>query len=105
MASLYACGRTTAAIKQTTGIQNLDLESWLDNQVHVLPEAGQRAIAGFLDAETARISALVAKKRTLTAFVKERFETAVFAAVTHGLRGEPLKSSGLSWVEQIPQNW
>jgi type I restriction enzyme S subunit len=65
MSSLYAGGTTKSSIKQTTGIQNLDVQSFLDTVVFQpsLPE--QQAIADFLDSETARIDALIEKKRRL----------------------------------------
>jgi len=63
----------------------------------------QRAIADYLDRETARIGALIEKKQRMIRLLEERFESAVFQAVTHGLTsGVPLRPSGLSWVEEIP---
>lgn len=74
-ASLYSAGRTTAAIKQTTGIQNLDLDSLLDHQVRFPPESLQCGIADYLDAETARIDALIVKKRRLIDLLQERLRS------------------------------
>jgi type I restriction enzyme S subunit len=49
-------------------------DEWLRNlRVPVLPVADQRAIAAFLDAETARIDALIDKKRALAELMAERF--------------------------------
>jgi type I restriction enzyme S subunit len=79
-------------------------------QVASLPFPGapveeQREIADFLDAETARIDALIVKKRAVMELLAERFESAIFASVTRGLRREATKPSGLSWVERIPESW
>ncbi|HEU0086992.1 MAG TPA: restriction endonuclease subunit S [Pseudonocardiaceae bacterium] len=71
--SLYSAGITTKSIKQTTGIQNLDLTSYFDEIVLVPSFSGQHAIADFLDVETARIDALIAKKRCLIEKLQERF--------------------------------
>jgi type I restriction enzyme, S subunit len=72
LASLYSDGRTRATIKQTTGIQNLDLDALLSFRV-LRPNLGeQRAIADYLDAETARIDALIAKKRQMAELLAER---------------------------------
>lgn len=73
-ASLYAGGRTRAAIKQTTGIQNLDLDALLATRVRCpeLPE--QRAIADYLERETARIDALIERKQRLIQLLEERFQ-------------------------------
>ncbi len=73
LSSLYAIGATRSSIKQTTGIQNLDLHSFLDTVVHRPSLQAQRAIADFLDAETARIDALIAKKRRLKALLEDRY--------------------------------
>ena len=73
MASLYFDGRTTAAIKQTTGIQNLDVEQLLASEIWLPPLAEQRAIADYLDAETARIDALITKKQQLIHLLEERW--------------------------------
>ena len=77
MASLYFDGRTRAAIKQTTGIQNLDIEQLLEAQLLMPPLAEQRAIADYLDAETARIDALIAKKQQLIHLLEERLAAAI----------------------------
>jgi type I restriction enzyme S subunit len=66
----------------------------------------QRAIADYLDAETARIDALITKKRRLIDLVDERTEAEIFHAVTRGGVGpRELKPSRLSWVEEIPLGW
>jgi type I restriction enzyme, S subunit len=72
MASLYSDGWTRSAIKQTTGIQNLDLDALLNEPVPIPGFLRQRAIADFLDAETARVDALIAKKRRLKVVLLER---------------------------------
>lgn len=69
------------------------------------PVACQERIVEYLDTKKARIDALITKKRELIRLVDERFESAVFAAVACGLRGEPLRASGLSWVSEIPHHW
>ncbi len=70
------------------------------------PVETQRAIADYLDAETARIDALIAKKRRLIEVLQERFEAEVFHLVTRGLdsRAE-LRASGIDWVGDIPEHW
>ena len=72
MATLYAQGITAAAVKQTTGIQNLDLDALLAHEVLVPSVPEQRAIADFLDTETARIDGLAAKKRRMIELLYER---------------------------------
>jgi len=72
MASLYSDGRTMAAIKQTTGIQNLDLDTLLSHEVRVPSEEEQGAIADYLDTETAYLSSTIAKKIQMSKVLEER---------------------------------
>lgn len=53
-----------------------------DTAAAVPPEPEQRAIAAFLDRETARIDALVAKKERLIELLQEKRTALVSAAVT-----------------------
>jgi type I restriction enzyme S subunit len=69
-----------------------------------LPE--QRAIAAFLDRETARLDALVAKKEQLTELLQEQRTALITRAVTKGLDPTvPMKDSGVEWLGEIPEHW
>ncbi|WP_167644697.1 restriction endonuclease subunit S [Mameliella alba] len=69
-----------------------------------LPE--QRAIAGFLDRETAKIDALVEEQRRLIALLKEKRQAVISHAVTKGLDpAAPTKPSGIDWLGDIPAHW
>ena len=69
-----------------------------------LPE--QRAIAGFLDRETAKIDSLVAKKERLIELLQEKRTALISRAVTKGLDADvPMKDSGVEWLGEIPANW
>ena len=69
-----------------------------------LPE--QRAIAAFLDRETAKIDALVAKKERLIELLQEKRTALISHAVTKGLDPDvPLKDSGVEWLGEIPAHW
>ena len=59
-ASLYAIGLNQRSIKQTTGIQNLDLAAYLAEPIAFPPLAEQAAIAAHLDKAVAVIDAAVA---------------------------------------------
>ncbi|MFN8624450.1 MAG: restriction endonuclease subunit S [Candidatus Binatia bacterium] len=70
------------------------------------PEAEQRAIAAFLDRETARIDALVAKKERLIELLQEKRTALITRAVTKGLDPTvPMKDSGIEWLGEIPAHW
>jgi len=72
-----------------------------------LPDAcTQRAIADFLDRETERIDALVAKKQQLIELLQEKRTALISRAVTKGLDPDvPLKDSGIEWLGAIPAEW
>lgn len=68
--------------------------------------AEQRAIAAFLDRETARIDGLVAKKERLIELLQEKRAALITRAVTKGLDASvPMKDSGVEWLGQIPAHW
>ena len=69
-----------------------------------LPE--QHAIADFLDLETAKIDALVAKKERLVELLLEKRTALITRAVTRGLDPNvPMKDSGVEWLGEIPARW
>lgn len=66
----------------------------------------QRAIAAFLDRETARIDALIEKKRHLSKLMQEKRAALRTHAVTRGLReGIELAQGRIAAVERIPRHW
>jgi type I restriction enzyme S subunit len=82
-------------------------ESFIEDLRHPLPPTGeQRAIAQFLDRETARIDALVAKKDRLIELLQERRTALITRAVTRGLDPDiATKDSGVEWLREIPAHW
>jgi len=70
------------------------------------PLSEQRAIAAFLDRETAKIDALVAKKERLIELLQEKRTALITRAVTKGLDPTvPMKDSGVEWLGEIPAHW
>lgn len=66
----------------------------------------QRAIASFLDRETAKIDALIEKKHRLIELLQEKRTALITQAVTKGLDPTvPMKDSGIEWVGEIPIHW
>ena len=82
-------------------------ESFITDLLHPLPPLPeQRAIAAFLDRETARIDALVAKKERLIELLQEKRSALISQAVTKGLDANvPTKVSGVEWLGEIPAHW
>ena len=70
------------------------------------PLTEQRAIAAFLDGETARIDALVSREKRLTDLLQEKRADLITRAVTKGLEPNvPMKDSGVEWLGDIPAHW
>ncbi len=104
--SIYNARGTYPHIKQSTGIQNLDLASYLNTRADIPPLETQRRIARFLDAKTARIDALIATKRALLERLAEKRQALITQAVTQGLDPTvPMKDSGIDWLGQVPAHW
>jgi len=80
---------------------------WLDNGLFPVPSLDeQRAIAAFLDRETARIDALIKKKRRQIELLQEKRSALISHAVTKGLDpNAPMKDSGIEWLGEIPEHW
>ena len=65
-----------------------------------------RAIADYLDRETARLDALVAAKVRVLDLLAEKRQTLITRAVTRGLHSHvQLRESGISWLGKIPAHW
>jgi type I restriction enzyme S subunit len=70
------------------------------------PAAEQNAIAAFLDRETTKINALIARKKELIELLQEKRTALITRAVAKGLNTEaPLKQSGIEWLGEIPAHW
>jgi type I restriction enzyme S subunit len=66
----------------------------------------QKAIADFLDQETARIDQLIEKKKRFHAVLKQKWEATVTQTLTSGLQPNARKKdSGISWIGEIPTHW
>lgn len=69
-----------------------------------LPE--QTQIAAFLDHETAKIDALIAKQQRLIQLLEEKRQAVISHAMTKGLNADaPLRPSGINWLGDIPAHW
>ena len=74
--------------------------------VHVHPLSQQRAIADYLDRETARLDALVVAKERVLGLLAEKRRALITRAVTRSLDPHaPLRDSGIPWLGMIPTHW
>jgi type I restriction enzyme S subunit len=106
MLAIYVGRGTFPHIKQSTGIQNLDLGSYLDTRVSIPDLPVQQRVVRFLDEKTMRIDALIEKKQTLLERLAEKRQALITRTVTKGLNPDtPLKASGVDWLGDIPKHW
>jgi restriction endonuclease S subunit len=92
-----------AAKSAVPGIDRSDIHTI---PVAVPPLATQRAIAGYLDRETARLDGLVAAKARVLGLLAEKRRALLTRAVTRGLDPcAPLRDSGIPWLGEIPTGW
>jgi len=97
-------------IQMSKGIRvnqwDLEPEAFSRMQVLLPPPDEQCAIADFLDRETSKIDALVAKKERLIELLQEKRTALITDAVTKGLDpNAPMKPSGIEWFGDIPEHW
>ena len=93
-------------MKGAAGQQRVPEEFVKNFAVSCPPLPEQRAIAAFLDRETAKIDALVAKKERLIELLQEKRTALISHAVTKGLDPTaPMKDSGVEWLGAIPAHW
>jgi type I restriction enzyme S subunit len=70
------------------------------------PLEQQRSIADFLDRETEKIDALVAKKEHLIELLQEKRTALISHVVTKGLDPDvTMKDSGAGWLGKLPGHW
>ena len=104
--SIYVDGYTQLLTGVRPNSLQMSRNDLMDFPVLVPPLPEQRAIAGFLDRETAKIDALVAEQRRLIDLLREKRQAVISHAVTRGLNPEaPLKPSGIDWLGDVPERW
>lgn len=96
---------------QTTTDQLRDGQSIRYGQFTLIPlpypELGeQRAIADYLDRETAQIDTFIAKNEELITLLTERRGAVIARAVLRGLDASvELRDSGVTWLGEVPSHW
>jgi type I restriction enzyme S subunit len=100
------CGQQWKARVSGATFAALNLGPLGETLLPVPNSAEQRSIALFLDRETAKIDALVEKKRDLVEKLKEKRTALISHAVTRGLDpNATLKPSGVEWLGDVPEHW
>jgi len=100
---IQALRRTTDLIRDG---QELRFSNFAQVDLPVVPLEEQKAIAAFLDHETAKIDALIAEQEKLIALLAEKRQATISHAVTRGLDPDvPVKDSGVTWLGKVPAHW
>ena len=105
--TFYKNRYTQNYIKQTTGIQNLDLSSMLADEFVPVPNLNeQKLIVCYLESKCSKIDNLLSKTRSSIEEYKKLKQAVITQSVTKGVRGErEMKDSGVEWTGEIPVNW
>ncbi|EOY5728602.1 TPA: restriction endonuclease subunit S [Enterobacter bugandensis] len=103
---LYDGKINSLSIKQTTGIQNIDINHYLMRKFCFPNEKQQKIIYEFLDYQIQKLNTLIAKQQQLIELLKEKRQTVISHAVTKGLNPNvPMKNSGVEWLGDVPCHW
>ncbi len=71
-----------------------------------VPRSEKARIVAFLDAECARIDAVIERTRTSIEEYKKLKQSVITQVVTKGIRpGRKMKDSGVDWIGEIPEEW
>lgn len=105
--TFYINRYTQNYIKQTTGIQNLDLSSMLADEFVPVPNLNeQKLIVYYLESKCSKIDNLLSKTRSSIEEYKKLKQAVITQSVTKGVRGErEMKDSGVEWIGEIPMDW
>ncbi len=105
----WACKAQENRIRAETvgmGIPHVNGEFLANLRIRLPTVVQQRAIADYLDRETARLDALVAEKERVLGLLAEKRRALITCAVTRGLDPRaPLRDSGVPWLGEIPSHW
>ena len=107
---LLKCDPFVAALQSTTDSlrdgKAISFSQFGSIRLPAPPLDEQTQIAKFLDYETAKIDALVAKQQQLIALLQEKRQAVISHAVTTGLNpAAPLRDSGVEWLGEVPAHW
>ena len=89
-----------------SAVPGLAREDAYEKRLPLPPLPEQQSIATFLDRETGRIDALIAKKKKLLSLLAEQRTALISRTVTKGLNPSvKLKPSGVEWLGDVPEHW
>ena len=104
--ALYDTDMNIPSVKQTTGIQNLDVVAYLSTHVAFPPKNEQIRIAAYLDASCRAIDAAVAAKQEQIDVLVRSFKATQQRVITGGLDSKPVfRKTGSPWLSNVPRHW
>lgn len=85
---------------------DLDWDAFRSVPILIPKSNEQKAIAIFLDRETAKIDKLIAAQERLIKLLEEKRQATISHIVTKGLNPDvPMKDSGIDWLGEVPSHW
>lgn len=94
------------SVGTSSSMQNISQPDYGSLVLAVPPAEDQLAIVHFLDRETAKIDALIAKQEQLIVTLREDRNATITHAVTKGMKPHvEMKYVGLPGLEQVPYEW
>lgn len=105
--AMYFLSVTTLYIKQTTGIQNLNVTSLLEKEVITLPSLSeQQAIVDYLDETCSKIEEIIAEAKASIEEYKELKQSILFETMTRGIQSDrKYKTCDYEWLGKVPEDW
>lgn len=104
LAALYSNRGTEPFIKQSTGIQNLDVKAYLSQHVPIRSFEEQERIADELDRELAEIDELIADQLRLLDLLQERLVSLTFDLATDASNPDRYETGHPFW-KTLPKGW
>lgn len=97
--------RFISDLTYATTVKHLSASDLVDERFPLPPLLMQRAIADYLDAETARIDALIAKKQQMMERLLEKRRVVTISGVSGELLGEAQGPSSVPWLTTMAREW
>ncbi len=100
------CRQSLISFSNQVTMTTIDQEKFKSLKISYSDLPEQQTIAAFLDYKTAKIDALIAKKKALLDKLAEKRTALISHAVTKGLDPKvPMRDSGIDWLGDIPAHW
>ncbi|WP_280476421.1 restriction endonuclease subunit S [Nocardia asiatica] len=103
---IYRDQLKSISVGTSSSMQNISQSDFGSIIIPAPSEVEQSTIISFLDRETAKIDALIAKQEQLIDTLREDRAATITQAVTKGLNPDvEMKWAGVDWVDRVPSGW